>query len=360
MPTFEETSRIPTTAYPSDAASLGAISASAVSWGAIFAGAAAAAGLSLILLIVGSGLGFATTSPWSGEGINATTFGVATIIWIIFMAFAASAVGGYIAGRLRTKWVGVHTNEVYFRDTAHGFLAWSVATLATAAFLGSVTGAIVSGGVNAGASMMGGVASTASATASRVETDLDSSDIKDSLNYFVDSLFRRTAGSGNANATDSTAANVTNPNVTSNPDSPASAAGEVMTDTAPAQPMPGTSAESDSARSDNAAQSTTEVVRIFMNALRNDEALPQDDVRYVAQLIAEETDLSQEEAEARVTEVYGRVQTGLEEAKTTAKEAADKAREMSAYASLWFFVSLLIGAFSASLAATFGGRQRDL
>ena len=116
--------------YRSDATNLAAVSASAVSWGAIFAGAAAAAGLSLILLILGAGLGFATTSPWSGEGISATTFGVSTILWVIFMAFAASAIGGYIAGRLRTKWVGVHTNEVYFRDTAHGFLAWSVATLA--------------------------------------------------------------------------------------------------------------------------------------------------------------------------------------------------------------------------------------
>src|SRR5690606_41416365 len=113
--TLEETS---VGVYRSDAANLGAVSASAVSWGAIFAGAAAAAGLSLILLILRAGLGFATTSPWSGEGISATTFGVSTTIWVIFMAFAASAIGRHIAGRLRTKWVGVHTDEVFFRDTA--------------------------------------------------------------------------------------------------------------------------------------------------------------------------------------------------------------------------------------------------
>ena len=43
----------------------------------------------------------------------------------------------------------------------------------------------------------------------------------------------------------------------------------------------------------------------------------------------------------------------------TAKETADEARKASAYAALWIFVSLLIGAFVASLAATLGGRQRD-
>ena len=95
---------------------------SGVSWAAIFAGAAAAAALSLILLVLGTGLGLASVSPWSSHGIEATTFGVSTILWISFVGLVASAVGGYIAGRLRTKWAGVHTDEVYFRDTAHGFL----------------------------------------------------------------------------------------------------------------------------------------------------------------------------------------------------------------------------------------------
>lgn len=327
----------------SDATSLAAISASAVSWGAIFAGAAAAAGLSLILLILGAGLGFATTSPWSGEGISATTFGVSTIIWVIFMAFAASAVGGYIAGRLRTKWVGVHTHEVYFRDTAHGFLAWSVATLATAAFLSSVTGAIVSGGIKAGSSMVGGLASTASATAGQVE--LDGGQLEESVDYFVDSLFRRQPT--NDTASPAPATDTTNPDMNPNASEPAA----VATSDVPTQT---------NAVEDNAAENTAEVVRIFMRSLREEGDLPQEDVGYVAQLIAQQTELSQAEAEQRVNEVYERVQSGWQEAQTTAKEAADKAREASAYASLWFFVSLLIGAFSASLAATFGGRQRDL
>ncbi|MFD2271336.1 hypothetical protein ACFS07_10010 [Undibacterium arcticum] len=109
--------------------------ASGVSWGAIFAGAAAAAALSLILVILGFGLGLSAVSPWANNGASATTIGMSTILWIAFTQIAASGLGGYLAGRLRVKWANVHGDEVYFRDTAHGFFAWAVASLATAAFL---------------------------------------------------------------------------------------------------------------------------------------------------------------------------------------------------------------------------------
>ena len=136
-------------------------SRSAVSWGAVFAGAAAAAALSLILLLLGTGLGLSSVSPWNAEGIDASTFGVSSILWITFMQLAASALGGYLAGRLRTKWSGVNGDEVYFRDTAHGMLAWAVATLGTAALLSSVVGAILGGGVQAAGSAVGNAASAA-------------------------------------------------------------------------------------------------------------------------------------------------------------------------------------------------------
>jgi hypothetical protein len=103
----------------------------AVSWGAIAAGAAAAASLSLILPIVGVGLGLSSVSPWARQAAGATTFGVSTILWLTLTQLLASALGGYLAGRLRTRWTEVHTDEVYFRNTAHGFLAWAVASLAT-------------------------------------------------------------------------------------------------------------------------------------------------------------------------------------------------------------------------------------
>src|SRR5580704_11669115 len=102
---------------------------SAVSWAAIAAGAVAAAALALVLIAFGAGLGLSAVSPWSDSGVSAATFKTATGIYLVIVAVMSSAVGGYLAARLRTKWANVHSNEVFFRDTAHGFLAWAFATL---------------------------------------------------------------------------------------------------------------------------------------------------------------------------------------------------------------------------------------
>ena len=110
---------------------------SGVSWAAVIGGAFVAAALSLILLALGAGLGLSSVSPWSNVGASASTISTAAIMWLILMQVISSSMGGYLAGRLRTKWASIHTDEVYFRDTAHGFLAWSVALVVTAAFLTS-------------------------------------------------------------------------------------------------------------------------------------------------------------------------------------------------------------------------------
>lgn len=299
------------------------LSASAVSWGAIFAGAAAAAALSLILLILGTGLGLSSISPWAHDGVSATTFGVTTIIWITLTQLLAAGMGGYLAGRLRTKWIELHTDEVFFRDTAHGFLAWAIASLATATLLTSVIGAIVNGGVQAGASVAGGVATTAIvATAgsvsagSQMATDETNSG---SVGYFLDTLFRRDV------------------NAMSGPMGSEQGALTSQQETAVAM---------------------GEVTRIFMNSLRTG-AMPAEDVSYVGQVVAQRTGLTQPEAEQRVSDTFTRLQTALNEAETSAREAADSAREASAYAAIWLFISLLIGAFVGSFAAPYGGRQRD-
>ena len=116
--------------------------ASAVSWAAILAGAFVAAALTVTLVALGAGLGLSSVSPWSNAGASATTIGVATIVWLILMQLVASATGGYLAGRLRTKWVDVHTDEVFFRDTAHGFLAWAVGVVIGAALLASAAASL--------------------------------------------------------------------------------------------------------------------------------------------------------------------------------------------------------------------------
>jgi hypothetical protein len=146
--------------------------ASGVSWPAIIAGAFATASLALILLSLGSGLGLSSISVWSNEGITASALGIGTILWLIFAEIASSAMGGYLAGRLRIKWPSTHTDEVYFRDTAHGFLAWSVALVVTAAFLGS-----------AATSLVGSSLSSAQSKNGMAQSDGPNA-------YFVDSLFR--------------------------------------------------------------------------------------------------------------------------------------------------------------------------
>jgi hypothetical protein len=115
---------------------------SAVSWAAVIAGAFVTAALALILLALGSGFGLLTASPWNAER-SRSAIGAGAIIWLIIIQILASGVGGYLAGRLRTKWTAVHTDEIYFRDTVHGFLVWAVSVVITAAFLSSAGTALV-------------------------------------------------------------------------------------------------------------------------------------------------------------------------------------------------------------------------
>jgi hypothetical protein len=191
----------------------------------------------------------------------------------------ASAIGGYISGRLRTKWAGVHTHEIFFRDTAHGFLAWGLATVLSAAFLAAAASNIAGGVSSAGV-----LASQAAGTSGPVD-------------YYVDALLR------------------------SNPTAVPNAA--------------------------DLGATRNEIARILMTGLREGD-IPVSDRTYVAQLVAARTGLSQADADKRVSDVIDQAKTAL-----------DNARKAAGKLSLWLTASLLIGAFSASLAATDGGYVRD-
>jgi hypothetical protein len=155
-------------------ASLWAESVSAVSWASIAAGAVVAAAVSLALLALGAGLGLSSVSPWANSGVSASTFSAAGGVYLVLVAVMSSAVGGYLAARLRTKWTGVHSNEVFFRDTAHGFVAWAFATVLSAAVLGGAASQVVNGAAS-------GIAPTVAAQAA---SSVDPSQV------FVDRLFR--------------------------------------------------------------------------------------------------------------------------------------------------------------------------
>lgn len=270
---------------------------SAVSWGAILAGAFVAAALALILLLLGTGLGLSAVSPWSNEGASAKAVGVAAIVWMIVVHLSSSAMGGYLAGRLRTKWTDVHTDEVFFRDTAHGLVSWAVGIVLTAAFLTSAATSLVGGVAKAGATAAG---ATAGAGVAAGATPSQKSGA-DSNAYFTDALFR-----------------------------------------------------SDRSREEDDSSMREEAGRIFANGLKQGD-LPAADRTYLAQLVAARTGLSPAEADKRVSDAVAQARA----AEVKARQAADDARKAATHLSLWTFLALLIGAFTASYAATIGGRQRD-
>ena len=279
-------------------------SSSAVNWGPIIAGAFAASTLTFILMLLGSGLGLTMVSPWSNEGASVTTFAVSTAIWLIIVQWFSSGVGGYLTGRLRTKWVGVHTDETYFRDTAHGFMAWALATLLMVFVLGSALSAAIGTGVQSASTIASGAAMGAAAGTS---ANANGSSVGGATSYFVDTLFR--------------------------PSDPTRLA-------AP-------SAEGDAAA---AAQAS----RILIAGAAAGE-IPAGDKTYLAQLVAARTGLSEADATARIDAVVAQAN----EAKVKAQEAADTARKAAATFALVGALSLIIGAFIASAAAALGGRQRD-
>lgn len=269
----------------------------ATSWGAVIAGGVAAAAATLVLMLVGSGLGLTMVSPFSNEGVSAGTFTTSTAIWLVITQWLAALLGGYLAGRLRTKWVNLHTDEVFFRDTAHGFLAWALATLLVAGLLSSTIAAMVGTGVQAVSSVAAGAATGGAAAAASDDNDADMT------GYFVDTLLR-----------------------------PAD----------PAKPVEG------------GEQASQQVSRILLASAASGQ-MSADDRAWLERLVAARTGLSPQDAKDRVDAVLKRVQ----EAAAQAKQAADDARKAAAAFALLGALSLAIGAFIASAAAALGGRLRD-
>jgi hypothetical protein len=258
------------------------MSRSAVSWPAIVAGAFVAAAVSLILFALGSGLGLASLSAWPGHGASAKSVAVYAAVWLIVTQWIAAGTGGYIAGRLRTKWVGTHTHEVFFRDTAHGLITWSVATLLLAIALTSTVFGAIGAGTRAASNTVGEPGRSGYAQSSAYSA------------YDEDLLFR-------------------SPNPSPN--------------------------------STNDAQA--QVGRVIANGIKAG-SFPDADRTYLAQLVANKTGVPMAEAQQRVNDFI-----------TKATDAADAARKAAAQSSLYLALSLLVGAFIASVSAALGGRLRD-
>jgi len=268
----------------------------AVSWPAIFAGAFVAAAVSVILLFLGSGLGFASISPWASQGLSSTTFTIAAAIWLVITQWISAAFGGYIAGRLRTRWIGTHVHEIFFRDTAHGLITWAVATVLLAATVAASFSSVAGGGIHAIAdAASGGARSAVSSPGS---------------DYGIDRLFR--AADPSAGPADS------------------------------ATGLP------------NANDPHREAAHIIANAVATG-SMPDADRTYLADLVVVRTGVSQAEAQKRVDDFVA----AFMQAEAKIKAEADVARKAASEAAIYTALSLLIGAFIASVAAALGGRLRD-
>jgi len=270
---------------------------SAVSWGAVIAGAVIGAALTATLITGGTGLGLLTVSPWQNDGASGTTVAVGTVVWLFVTQIIAYGIAGYVTGRLRTKWTDPRNDEIYFRDTAHGFLVWALSFVVGLVFFGSTVASVVSGTAKAGTQAV-------SAAAGQV---VGSGDAVESMDYFADTLLR---------STDSDVGN----------------------------------REGDVRR---------EVALILSKSAMQGE-VSEADQAYLVQVISQRTGLNEADARVRLNEISAQAQQAVEDVEIKARETADDARKFAAALSLWAFATLLLGAFVASFSATIGGRARDL
>jgi hypothetical protein len=245
----------------------------------------AAAAVSVMLLIFGAGLGLSSVSPWPHNGVSVTTFTVLAAIWLVIVQWVSSGFGGYIAGRLRIKWIGVHTDEVFFRDTAHGFLAWALATVLLAGLLTLGSGAAVSTGAQLASNTLN--ASTAN-------------------NYYVNELLRQQAAASPDNGAAAMVTGLSDKDVRSE-------ASVILTETA----VTGTISAADNA--------------------------------YLTQLVSGRTGLAPSDAQNRVNQVLAQRQADLTKARQVADAARKTSAEGAIFTFVALLIGAFIASVSGAI-----------
>jgi hypothetical protein len=262
--------------------------ASAVSWAAVIAGGVAAVALTLLLVALGTGIGLSSVSPWSSSNPSSTTFTLLAAVWLIIVQWLSSGLGGYLAGRLRTKWTTLHTDEVFFRDTAHGFLAWALASIVVAAFATSSVSSAVSSAGRAISTVAGSAASTATQAAANQPSS--------SSDYFLDTLFRKDQPDPNASPQDARA----------------------------------------------------EAGRILARSIANGNLDPNDRT-YLSKLVSARTGISQQDAEKRVDDVMSQVKAAEDKAKAAADAARKASAKASFYLFFSMLIGAFIASAAGAL-----------
>lgn len=308
-------------------------SRSAVSFAAIFAGALAASAMTFLLISLGSGIGFLGASPYS-SGPSAKTLTILGAVWIILAQTWGYAVGGYLAGRLRTRTPGISKDETDFRDGAHGFAAWALGVVMTVTML--ALGAAFGTGLTAhvGATLGAGAAAGTGAAAGGASQGQGGSG---PAAYYVDTMFRTAPGGQSTGQTTGQTAGQT---------TPGTSAGTPQGET-----PPNMQATTGPGRTGATEQDRAEVLRVLTTGLR-DGRLSDEDRAYLGRLVGARTGLSPEEANRRVDETIAQLNKA-------AKDTADAAAKAASYLSFWSFLALLFGATAGTIGGVVGGNQRD-
>ena len=234
-----------------------------VEWGAVLAGGAMSAALSFTLLTFASAVGLSFISPWTDAGVSTKVIASLAIFWVLAQQIGSAIVGGYIAGRMRSRFGESSADEVEFRDGLHGGLVWAVGVVISAALALFVAGAIAKTGTEAAGRVV-------AATTSNSEI----------IAYQTDLLFRKVANG---------------------PSAPAS------------QNSQNTNALTTEQRA--------EISRLVGRSVATGH-LADADRTYLGNVVAERTGLPQSDAEKRVNDVFAETSRALKEAADKARVGA--------------------------------------
>lgn len=266
-----------------------------LSWGAIAGGATVAAAIAIIFTGFAAAIGLGVVSPFGDEGLSVTSVGIIGAAWFLVTSGFAYYVGGYIAGRMRPLAGDASSDEVEVRDGLNGAVVWAIGTLIFAVIATSGTSTLFRG-----ASQVGSAAASAVASAGANVTEA-------AIDYTSDKLFRQT----------------------------------------------------DQARSVTRAELAREEAATILSRATADGELTEEDRVYLADLIASQTALTDEEASARVDEVYEEARQAAEQAAEAAEEAADAAQTTTLLLGFLTAAGFAVAFAGAWFGATMGGSHRD-
>jgi uncharacterized protein YoxC len=322
------------------------------SWGSIFGGAVTVIAVSILLSLLGAGLGFGAVDPQSNHPIGG--IGVGFGIWSVLSLFISLAAGGFVAGylSLQAGWV-------------HGLLSWATALIAAVV----LSAFAISGAAQLAGSAIGSVASL---TGSAISTTagLGGDAISAVVSNFDEDQFADVDAEG-------AAADIR----------------ELLQDTDIEALQPeAISEELQGARADVAdafealRSNPTEYAAVLEN-LANDlqtrlEGFGEEiDRNAIVASLTENTDMTQQEAEQATDQAIARYEefstsvreqvdaavqsvqglgTEIEQLEAQAREQAAQAADAISSASLWAFLACLIGAGISAVAGFGGARTREL